>query len=208
MKTFLAIDTAASYLTVIARNGAGKTFTAHLSDCAMNHSVKLLETVEKTLQNAGMVPSDCDFFACVTGAGSFTGIRIGISTVKGLCTALDKPSLPVTSFDAIAYTTEKVKTLAVISAGHNYYYICGYNEDKEVILPPAYLSYEEVFALDGEYLLAGYEDLPFAGAVRADMAKGLLSAVESKATSDKNLIPCEGLQAIYVRKSQAEENRK
>lgn len=205
MKTFLAIDTAASYLTVIARNRMGKTFTSHLSDCAMNHSVKLLETVEKTLQNAGMGLSDCDFFACVIGAGSFTGIRIGLATVKGFCTAGDKPALAVTSFDSIAYTTGRVKTLSVVSAGHNYYYICGYNEEKEVILPPSYRSYEEVCALAEEYTVAGYEDLPFAGMVRADMANGLLAAVEGRR---EKLIPCEELQALYVRKSQAEENRK
>ncbi|MBQ9081159.1 MAG: tRNA (adenosine(37)-N6)-threonylcarbamoyltransferase complex dimerization subunit type 1 TsaB [Clostridia bacterium] len=209
MKAFLAIDTAASYLTVIARNRQGKTVTSHLCDCAMNHSVKLLERVEKTLEEAETSLSDFDFFSCVIGAGSFTGIRIGISTVKGFCTATDKPSLPVTSFDAIAYTTGRVSTLSVVSAGHNYYYVCGYNAEKEVILPPAYRSYEEVCVLRQDYaVLAGYEELPFENAVRADMKEGLLLAVEGKSERAENFLPCEGLQALYVRKSQAEEQRK
>lgn len=206
MKSFLAIDTAASYLTVIARNRTGKTVVSYLPDCAMNHSVRLLATVEKTLEDAGMVLSDFDFFACVIGAGSFTGIRIGISTVKGFCTATETSALAVTSFDAVAYTTDRVKTLSVVSAGHNYYYVCGYNEKKEVILSPSYRSYEEVCALAETYdVLAGYEELPFENAYRVDMAKGLLAAVEAMS---ENVIPCERLQALYVRKSQAEENRK
>ena len=208
MKTFLAIDTTASYLTVIAKNKAGQIFTTHLPDCAMNHSVKLLQTVEKTLQDAGMGITDCDFFSCVVGAGSFTGIRIGIACVKGFCTATGKPCLPVTSFDEIAYTTEGAKTLSVISAGHHYCYVCGYNIDKEVVLPPSYRSEAEVQALSNEYTLAGFETMELSGMVHADMAKGLLLAVEAKQNNSENFMPCERLTALYVRKSQAEENRK
>ena len=83
MKGFLAADTAAGYLTVIARNRNGRTAVSYLPDCAMNHSVMLLPTVEKTLQDAGMGLADCNFFSCVVGAGSFTGIRIGLATVTG-----------------------------------------------------------------------------------------------------------------------------
>lgn len=208
MKTFLAIDTSASYLTVIAKNRAGKIFTSYLPDCAMNHSVKLLETVENTLQNAGMVLSDFDFFACVTGAGSFTGIRIGIATVKGFCTATGKPALVVTSFDEIAYTTEKIKTLAIVSAGHDYYYVCGYDEKKRVVLPPSYRSFEDTLLLTKEYRAAGFETLPFENALLVNMPKGLLAATEARSENAENLIPAECLQALYVRKSQAEENRK
>ncbi len=210
MKSFLAADTAAGYLTVIARNRAGRTFTSHLPDCAMNHSVMLLETVEKTLENAGMGLADCDFFACVVGAGSFTGIRIGIATVKGFCTALSRPALPVTSFDAVAYTTGRIKTLALVSAGHDHYYAAGYDEEKRLIFPPAYLPREEAAALakaEG-YTVAGYDALPFEGSLRADMAAGLLAAVEGKSADEKNFVPSESLQAVYVRRSQAEENHK
>ena len=52
-----------------------------------------------------MTLGDCDFFAAVVGAGSFTGIRIGISAVKGFCAATGKPALPITSFDVAAYNT-------------------------------------------------------------------------------------------------------
>ena len=206
MKKFLAIDTSSSALTVIARGE--KTAIERLENCAMNHSVKLLETVEKALLNAGMGLSDCDFFACVTGAGSFTGIRIGIATVKGCCAGEGKPALGVTSFDCAAYTTGEKSTLAAVSAGHNYYYVCGYAADKRVIFPPSYLSAEEVSALSAEYeVLASAEELPFEKAVKTDLVEGLLRAVEEKSARD-GLSDGEFLQAVYVRKSQAEENRK
>lgn len=207
MKKFLAIDTSSNYLTVIAKGE--KTAVTYLSDCTMNHSVKLLENVEKTLEEGGMSLSDCDFYACVTGAGSFTGIRIGIATVKGFCTGQEKLAMPVTSFEAIAYSTKEVKTLAVISAGHGYDYVCGFDEARNVILSPSYRSEEEVRALAKEYdVLAGFEDLPFENAIKVDMAEGLMQAVEAKCAYEKNIVPCETLEALYVRKSQAEENRK
>jgi tRNA threonylcarbamoyladenosine biosynthesis protein TsaB len=207
MKKYLAIDTSSAYLTVIAKGG--KTSVRYLPDCAGSHSVKLLSEVEAALAEAGSSVDDCDFFAVVAGAGSFTGIRIGIATIKGFCTGTGKPALPVTSFEVIAYTTGEVKTLAIISAGHGYVYLCGLNERKEVVLPPAYKSIEEAIALSAEYdVVAGFEELPISGMVRVNMAEGLQKAVEAKSLLSENLVPCEEVRAVYVRKSQAEESKK
>ena len=210
MKSFLAADTAAEYLTVIVRDREGKTEICHLPDCAMNHSVMLLDTVEKTLEKAGMGLADCDFFACVTGAGSFTGIRIGIATVKGFCTALSRPALPVTSFESVAYTTGRMKTLALLPAGHGYFYAAGFDEEKKQIFPPSYLSREDAAALAARenYTVAGHGELPFDGALQADMAAGFAAAVAAKSRTENNFVPPEALQAVYVRRSQAEENRR
>lgn len=206
MKKFLAIDTSSSYMTVIAQ---GETLVGNYTEnCAGSHSVRLLESVEDALLRAGIGVDDCDFFAVVTGAGSFTGIRIGISTVKGLCTGENKPCLPVTSFEVIAYNTGEVKTLAVISAGHGCVYLCGFDKEKKVILPPAYHTLEEAADLAKDYdVVAGFEEGLFPDMVRADMAKGLYRAVMEKSGKEGALRPCEELAALYVRKSQAEENR-
>ncbi len=209
MKSYLAIDTASSYLTVLVRDRTGKMTTTYLADCAMSHSVKLLPVVEETLEKAGVALADIDFFACNVGAGSFTGIRIGIATIKGFCTAFAKPCMAVTSFDAIAYTTGRSKTLATVHAGHNYFYVCGYDENKEEILSARYLSKAEVDELKKEdYLVAGFEELPFENAYQADMVIGLQGAIEAKGKNKDNFVSCEALVALYVRKSQAEENRK
>ncbi len=210
MKKFLAIDTSSSYMTVIAQGE--RTAVEFVPDCAGKHSVRLLDCIEAALSEAGMTLSGCEFFAAVTGAGSFTGIRIGIATVKGLCTGEEKPCLPVTSFETIAYNTGEVKTLTAISAGHGCVYLCGFDENKNVLLPPAYRTIEEGVALSKEYALtAGFEEelMPFfPDMVCVNMAEGLYRAVLEKSERAGELIPCEGLTALYVRKSQAEENRK
>ena len=103
----------------------------------MKHSVLLMQAVDETLKKADMTLGDCDFFAAVVGAGSFTGIRIGISAVKGVCLATGKPALPITSFDTVAYNAlDGEKILCLVDALHGYYYACGY-EKGEVTLAPA-----------------------------------------------------------------------
>ena len=79
---FLAIDTANEYLTVIASK-AGKAKVLFEPQCGMQHSVRLMGAVEEALAGADLPLGECDFFAAVTGPGSFTGIRIGISAAKG-----------------------------------------------------------------------------------------------------------------------------
>ena len=122
---FLGVDTSSEYLTVIACKG-DKSETRFYKDCLRNHSVRLMEEIDSAFLALDMKPSDCDFFAAVTGAGSFTGIRIGISTIKGLCLATGKPALPVTSFEVLAYAEKDEKLLATIDAGHGYLYAAGY----------------------------------------------------------------------------------
>ena len=99
---YLAIDTSGNYLAVTAGKD-GRTFCSCVPDCAMKHSVTLMGEVEKVLNEAELTLAECDFFAAVVGAGSFTGIRIGISAAKGFALACGKPTLAITSFDALAY---------------------------------------------------------------------------------------------------------
>ena len=207
MKNFLAVDTSCNYLTVVAVKD-GQTFSTFLPDCAMKHSVSVMGAVDETLQKADMTLSDCDFFAVVVGAGSFTGIRIGISVVKGFCLAFQKPSLSVTSFDVAAYNaidTEKKKALCLVDAMHDCYYACGY-DGKKVALSPTYLSEEEVLALSEEYALFSCAQLPIekkAKVVIVDPVEGLKNA--ASALGEKGAFG--DLEALYVRKSSAELNR-
>ena len=198
MKRYLAIDTSAEYLTVIAKNG--ETVVTFEPDCAMQHSVRLMDAVEETLAKAGMKPAECDFFCAVTGPGSFTGIRIGISTVKGFCAALQRPALGVTSFTALAYNAEG-KALAAIPAGRGFYYVCGFAEDKSISLSPAYVSGERLAALAEEYPVYAYAPLPVPY-TKANPAAGLLRAVEGAGEEDFG-----DISAFYLKKSQAEEER-
>ena len=209
---FLAIDTANEYLCVVAYND-GKTACAFLPNCTMRHSTQIMAQVEKALAECDLTLSECDFFAAVVGAGSFTGIRIGVSAAKGFCLACEKPSIPVTSFEVAAYNAlgQDAKTLCLVDALHDAYYVCGFDKEKQVIYPPAYLTEEEVLALEKEgyalrALRAGDEwSIGIAKKTNVQScnpANGLLLAVLAKAKKGE----FGPLDAVYVRKSSAEIN--
>jgi tRNA threonylcarbamoyl adenosine modification protein YeaZ len=128
MSNFLAVDTSGNHLAVVAVKD-GTTYATYVENCAMKHAVSIMPAVDETLKKANLQLKDCDFFAAVVGAGSFTGIRIGISTVKGFCLAHGKPALAITSFDVAAYNALDTKTnkiLCLVDALHDCYYACGY----------------------------------------------------------------------------------
>ncbi|MEX0602753.1 MAG: tRNA (adenosine(37)-N6)-threonylcarbamoyltransferase complex dimerization subunit type 1 TsaB, partial [Bacteroidota bacterium] len=66
------------------------------------HSEKLLTLVQEVLKQAGMALADLEGIGVSVGPGSFTGLRIGLSSAKGLAFALDKPLAAVPTFQAIA----------------------------------------------------------------------------------------------------------
>lgn len=201
---FLAIDTGGKYLSVVScRNG--ETFCSYQPNCFAKHSVVLMDEIKRALSRAELRPEDCDFFAVVVGPGSFTGIRIGVSTVKGLCFACDKPALALTSFDCLAYAEKSEPLLALVDAGHGYYYACAYDQDKTVAAPPAYCSKEETEAIIGRGFTPIAADRLFEGCAVVDPCKGLTEAVKAK---HGELVSASGLAAVYLRKSSAEENRK
>lgn len=198
MTDFLAVDTSSKYLTVLAKKGE-KVVLHHLPECAMRHSVILMDEIDKTLKEAALSPGECNFFAAVTGPGSFTGIRIGLSTIKGFCLGCGKPSVGVTSFELIAYNVESSMPFGVaIDAMHGNYYFSAFNPDGTTKIPPCYLSGGQVEEYD--LPIYGFEDLPLKNYTKLNAGDCLLKAVtaaEEKGTGQ--------LHALYVRKSQAEE---
>jgi tRNA threonylcarbamoyladenosine biosynthesis protein TsaB len=69
---------------------------------AITHSERLLAAVDRLLADCGLAPADLDGLAVSVGPGSFTGLRVGLATVKGLAMALDLPVAPVPTLDALA----------------------------------------------------------------------------------------------------------
>ena len=200
---YLAIDTSGKNLTM-ALSVNGKLYTYDDKECGVNHSVAIMQKIEDLSITAQFDLKNADFFACVTGAGSFTGIRIGVSTVKALCFAYKKPCLNITSFDTLAYNKQGGKVLAVIDAKHDCYYVCGYN-DQKVDYPPAFVTLEQLKQLTSEYSLVASEDLQTVEFEKVSVLQGLIKAVELK---QGEITPdLESLVPLYVRKSQAEEGR-
>lgn len=199
MTDFLAVDTSSKYLTVVAKKGE-RTVVNHLPECAMKHSVILMDEIENTLEEAGLSLNECQFFAAVTGPGSFTGIRIGLSTVKGFCVGTDKPSVGVTSFELIAYNVNsRVPFGVAIDAMHGNYYFQSFTQDGARLTEPAYLSADEVEKTG--LPVYGFEELPLPRYTKMNAGDCLLNAVERAKNKGVSV-----LHALYVRKSQAEEN--
>lgn len=74
------------------------------SQCSqLTHSRTLLPMAEDMLKNAELGLRDVDLFAVAHGPGSFTGVRIGVSTVKGLSWALEKPCVGVSTLEGMAW---------------------------------------------------------------------------------------------------------
>lgn len=69
---------------------------------AFTHSQSILPMVEEAYLHTGLSVNDTDYFACVTGPGSFTGVRIGVSTVKGLAQVGNKPCIAVDALESMA----------------------------------------------------------------------------------------------------------
>lgn len=198
---YLAMDTSAAHMTVILSVG-GKEYRIFEPNCRMDHSVRLMPVIQTLLNEANVGAQEIDVYGCVVGAGSFTGVRIGVSTVKGFADALGKKKLGVTSFDVLAYHRENERVLCIIDAKHGSYYVAGY-DGGTVVLPPSFLGEEEVLALRSDYTFLSGAPLAFPTEI-VDVADGLKLAVERKLSLASAQF---ALEPLYIRKSQAEEGR-
>ena len=200
---YLAIDTSGKNLTVIVcKDGVITEYFD--SECGVNHSVALMPKIEEIALKADFDFKKADFFCAVVGAGSFTGIRIGVSTIKAMCFAFNKPCLSITSFDTLAYNEQGKKVLSLIDAKHNGFYACGYENDK-VVLEPCYIDRAQVESLLSEYQGVSSTQVEGLSLKLVSVSTGLIKAIEKKANEVS--FDLESLSPLYVRKSQAEEGR-
>lgn len=76
-------------------------------ECVLNnkltHSQTLMPMIDEVLKKSELKPCDIDVFAVSEGPGSFTGLRIGVTTIKGLAHAVNKPVCGVNTLEALAY---------------------------------------------------------------------------------------------------------
>lgn len=91
----------------------GTVSASYRLNAGKSHSTSILPMVKQMLELCGVGPADVDLFACGVGPGSFTGVRIGVSTVKGLAEAQDKPCVGVSSLLASASSFKMFSGLVV-----------------------------------------------------------------------------------------------
>lgn len=92
--------------------------TSRTGDSAISQSTSLLNDIREILLEAGVKLSDVDLFCCASGPGSFTGLRIGIATLKGLAASLGLPCVGIPTLAAVAHAGgESSATVALLPAG-------------------------------------------------------------------------------------------
>jgi len=97
----LAIDTAGETLSAALLND-GAIRAEIFINTGLNHSHHLLPAIKNIYDVAGAKTEATDLFACTVGPGSFTGLRIAVSTIKGLAMATGKPVVGLSTLEALA----------------------------------------------------------------------------------------------------------
>ena len=99
----LAIDTSGPVCGVAVLADGSIRYESTVQN-KLTHSVNLLPMIDAALTASGLSLSALDRIAVVTGPGSFTGVRLGVSTVKGLAHGCGKPCAPVDALEAMAHS--------------------------------------------------------------------------------------------------------
>lgn len=122
----LGIDTSAvvSACAVCELGENPKVIASGTLNTKLTHSQTLVPFLENIIKSAGLELSEIDAFAVSAGPGSFTGLRIGVSVIKGMASALDKPVRSVSTLEAIAhnFTVTDAIVCAVMDARCNQVY--------------------------------------------------------------------------------------
>ena len=108
----LALDTSAKTASV-AITEDGRLLGVSNIENGLTQSELILPMAEDLLKRLGMSFSDIDLFAVTVGPGSFTGVRIGVATVKGLAFGRDIPCAPVSTLEALAENAAGLSGLIV-----------------------------------------------------------------------------------------------
>lgn len=130
----LSIDTSTEYLSIAVLRKERIAAKFHRK-AAMAHSSLLVPMIDRTLKDAKLKIGDIDGFCVSIGPGSFTGLRIGVATIKGIAYSLKKPVVTVPTLDVIAHNARKFKGIicTVLDARKNKVYACIYKSDGNVI---------------------------------------------------------------------------
>ena len=158
----LAIETATRAGSISLARGS-KVLGSFSGDPSASHSTDLLDNVNKLLRDARVKLADLDLFAAAVGPGSFTGIRIGLATVKALAICLGRRCVGISTLAAVAHaagTSERTAALLPAGRGELYAQLFRVNGDEGIesldgaahLRPPIVL---ERYSLPGSLKWAG-----------------------------------------------------
>jgi tRNA threonylcarbamoyladenosine biosynthesis protein TsaB len=131
----LAIETATRAGSVAVSRGQ-KVFACREGDASVSHSANLIEMIELVLQKAGATLSEIDLFAAAVGPGSFTGLRIGLATVKAFSAVTGHDVIGVSTLAALAHANGPVEfTVALLPAGRGEVFAQMFQVDNDDVVP-------------------------------------------------------------------------
>lgn len=229
----LAIDSSALAGSVAVVDG-NRLLAESFVNTSNTHSETLLPMAAEVLERAELTTGDIDLFAVTTGPGSFTGVRIGVSMVKGLAFGKNKACVGVSTLDALAWGLKEIKGIIVpvMDARRCGLYNAVYVSDGERVqrLTPDKLDLpaelvEEVLSLAKEkrmnvYFAGDGYDKAMSAAKGArikptpeplrllraySVAMAALDTYES--AQDRTAFNDEALAAVYIRPTEAERER-
>ena len=221
----LAIDTTANTATAaLCRDG--RMVALYTVNGLLTHSETLLPMIENMLEKSALTVGDIDMFAVSEGPGSFTGVRIGVSLIKGLAFDKNTPCVGVSTLDALALNLDGFGgyVVPVMDARRNQVYTAVYRDGKrlteDMLIPldelKALLVSMEAYELhlvgDGYDLAKKYFDGTDIKVLDTPAALILQNALNVAICAEK--MKAEGgeksdreLSARYLRASQAERER-
>jgi len=128
----LAIDSACELLSV-ALAAKNESFYMEV-DAGLRHSELLMECVDTLCKTAGISPKELNLVVCMKGPGSFTGLRIGYSTAKGIAVALGIPLAAIPTMDCLVYPLSIWPGIALpaIDAKRGCFFAAFYRNGKQI----------------------------------------------------------------------------
>ncbi|WP_339060969.1 tRNA (adenosine(37)-N6)-threonylcarbamoyltransferase complex dimerization subunit type 1 TsaB [Tepidibacillus marianensis] len=104
----LAIDTSTAVMGVALLNEE-RVLAEITTNVKRNHSIRLMPSIEILFQEVKGSPEDIDLIAVAKGPGSYTGVRIGVTTAKAFAYALNKPIIGISTLEAMAFQNKGFK---------------------------------------------------------------------------------------------------
>ncbi|RWB78881.1 MAG: tRNA (adenosine(37)-N6)-threonylcarbamoyltransferase complex dimerization subunit type 1 TsaB [Mesorhizobium sp.] len=185
----LGIDCAASLCAACVYDaGAGKELGRELRDLGKGHAEHLMAVIETALQAASVGYPDLDAVAVSIGPGSFTGLRVGVSTARGLALALKIPAVGVTTLEALAAEGANAfpgrAVLAALDAGREEIHAALYDQALAETYGPSVVTLAEAvtMAVNADAVLVGTAAPHIAQAAGRPFDTGLIAATADIAT--------------------------
>jgi universal bacterial protein YeaZ len=164
---------------------------------------KIVPYIELSFDNVSFDIEDIDKIFVVTGPGSFTGVRVGVTAAKTIAWALNKKIIPISSLEFIATTTiEKEYRIPAIDARRGFVYAGVYDNELNSILDDCYIKLEDLNQYLEKGTIISYDDIEGSIKPNTDISK-----IVKLHSMDKDINPHE-IKPNYLKLTEAEENKK